>query len=129
MSRVVLDASALLAALRGEEGGAKVAEVLADALMTTVNLSEVVSHYARFGTPEPRIHEILDRLRFERVPFDDDLAYVAGLLTPKTRSAGLSFGDRACLALALRLGVKVVTADRIWSRIADAVGVEIEFIR
>jgi ribonuclease VapC len=48
---------------------------------------------------------------------------------PKTRSAGLSLGDRACLALAVRLGTKALTADRSWSRIARAVGVEVELIR
>jgi ribonuclease VapC len=34
-----------------------------------------------------------------------------GSLRPLTRSAGLSLGDRACLALAARLGAWVLTAD------------------
>jgi ribonuclease VapC len=79
--------------------------------------------------PEAEIHSLLDNLRLERVPFDERLAYRAGMLLPQTRAAGLSFGDRACLALALQLDAKAMTADRAWSRIADAVGVEIELIR
>ena len=45
----------------------------------------------------------------------------------RTRSAGLSLADRACLALASRLGVPAVTADRAWTTLD--VGVEIVCIR
>ncbi|MBI3977092.1 MAG: hypothetical protein HY331_02795 [Chloroflexi bacterium] len=50
------------------------------------------------------------------VDFDADLAYQAGLLHPATRQAGLSLGDRACLALARRLGLPALTADRAGTR-------------
>lgn len=129
MIRFVIDASALLALLRNEKGGAAVAPLLAEAAMCTVNLSEVVAHYAQTGSSDADIRSLLAGLGFESVALDDDLASAAGMLTPLTRSAGLSFGDRACIALALRLHAKVITADRIWARIADAVGVEVELIR
>ena len=45
MSKVVLDASAVLALLKGERGGAKVAGVLADAAIGSFNLAEVISHF------------------------------------------------------------------------------------
>jgi PIN domain nuclease of toxin-antitoxin system len=32
-----------------------------------------------------------------------------------TRGRGLSFGDRACLALANSLGATILTADRTWA--------------
>jgi ribonuclease VapC len=35
-------------------------------------------------------------------------------LRPLTRDAGLSLGDRACLALARRLDAPVLTADSAW---------------
>lgn len=129
MTALVIDASALLALLRKERGGDRVAGVLADAAMSTVNLSEVVAHYARSGSSERDIHLLLDTLEFERIPFDDDLAYAAGMLIPLTRPSGLSLADRACLALARRLQATALTADRAWTRIAEAVGVEIEVIR
>jgi len=44
-----------------------------------------------------------------------------------TRSAGLSLADRACLALALRLGYGVLTADRQWSNLD--IGLEVKLIR
>ena len=67
------------------------------------------------GMTEPTIHAAIDSLGLYTVDFDADLAYVAGLLRPATRRAGLSLGDRACLALALRLEVEALTADRSWA--------------
>ena len=44
-----------------------------------------------------------------------------------TRVQGLSLGDRSCLALGLRLGRPVLTADRGW--LAVDVGVSVRLIR
>lgn len=129
MITAVFDASAVLAMLRGEPGGDRIRPVLRSSAMSTVNFGEVVSFYARRGVSEQEIRSLLDRLPTARIGLDEELAYAAGLLLPLSRSAGLSFGDRACLVLARRLGVRAMTADRSWSRIADAVGVEIELIR
>ena len=129
MTAAVLDASAILALLLGEPGGDKVKAVLADSAVTTVNLSEVVAHFSRNGVAEADVRRVIGPLPFERVLFDEELAYQAGALQPLTRSAGLSLGDRACLALAKRLGVPAITSDRAWSSIASAVGLTIEVIR
>lgn len=129
MTAAVLDASALLALILGEPGSDKVQSVLIDCAMSVVNLSEVVGHFARIGSSEADIRAMLDPLPFLRVALDEELAFRIGLMSPATRGAGLSFGDRACLALADKLGVRALTADRAWQRIARAVGVEIELIR
>ena len=129
MTAVVLDASALLALILGEPGSEKVQGVLTDCAMTTVNLAEVVGHFARIGAREADIRLLLDPLPFVRVALDEELAFTAGLMLPATRRIRLSFGDRACLALANKLGVRALTADRGWQRIAKAVGVEIELTR
>jgi PIN domain nuclease of toxin-antitoxin system len=126
MTEAVLDTSALLALLLDEPGHRKVLESLDVAAITTINLGEVVGHFARKGATAAEIHEVLD---LERVPFGEELAYATGFLLPAAKAAGLSFGDRACIALARRLGVKVLTADRAWQRIAKSVQVEIEVIR
>jgi ribonuclease VapC len=129
VTRAVLDASAILALLLDEPGASSVTAVLDDAAVSTVNLAEVVGQYARRGIPEAGIRAMLSQFSIQIVPFDEALAFAVGSLVPKTRSAGLSLGDRACLALAVRLGTKALTADRSWSRIARAVGVEVELIR
>lgn len=129
MNDIVLDASAVLAVLRGERGAGKVTSNLTNATISTVNLGEVVSALTRDGVSPPQIKAMLEGFPAEIIVFDRELAFDAGLLLPLTRSAGLSLGDRACLALARHRSAKVITADRIWTRVADAVGVEVELIR
>ncbi len=129
MTLAVLDTSALLAMLLDEVGGERVVSVLAESAMSTVNLAEVVGYYARKGATERDIRLVLDALPIERVSFDDELATKTGLLLPVTKSAGLSLGDRACLALAQRMGVKVMTADRAWQPLGAQLGIDVELIR
>jgi PIN domain nuclease of toxin-antitoxin system len=61
------------------------------------------------------------------VPFTALLAFRAAELRNPTRKIGLSLGDRACLATALELGLPVVTADRVWSKLK--LGIDIHVIR
>jgi ribonuclease VapC len=129
MTGVVLDASALVALLRREPGWEKVEAMLDGAVISTVNLAEVVGFLARKGATEEAIRAVLTRVAIERADFDDQLALHAGLLEPLTRAAGLSLGDRACLALADRLGLPAITTDRAWAGVAESVGVPVHVIR
>ena len=125
--RVVLDASALLAVMRREKGGEVTAPRLPDAMLTTVNLVEVVSRLVDLGDDPGRALADIRNYRVAIVPFDSGLAADAIRLRPLTRHAGLSLGDRACLALAIRERATVLTADRAWA--ALELGCEIELIR
>lgn len=127
MSNVVLDASALLALLNEEPGAEEVEKTIPGAVIGAVNLSEVVAKLAEGGMPEAAIQAALAGLELDIVPFDAPLAYRAGLLRVSTRSLGLSFGDRACLALGLQRGAPVLTTDRPWKELT--LGVEIRAIR
>jgi PIN domain nuclease of toxin-antitoxin system len=129
MTLAVLDASALIALVRREPGEAAVRAVLARSAISVVNLSEVVGHFGRNEVAEADIRRVLDALPIERAPFDEELAYATGLLISATKVFGLSFGDRACLALARRLGVRAITADRAWASISALAGIEVEVIR
>ena len=60
-------------------------------------------------------------------PFDADAACATGALRETTRDAGLSLGDRACLALARQLGRPVLTADRSWTR--PRLGLTVRLVR
>lgn len=125
MSRVVLDASALLALLNQEDGAERVAPFVADAVISTVNLAEVVTRLALAGMPETAIRETLALLPLESVPFDVGQAIEVGLLAPTTKPSGLSAGDRVCLVLARRLNATAVTADQAWVDINAGVAVEL----
>lgn len=115
---IVLDASAVLALLQGEPGADVVARHLARGVMSAVNLSEVVAKLTEHGMPSSAVRSALDGLPMEVHAFDRDAAYTAGDLRRVTRNAGLSLGDRACLALAIRLDAEALTADRAWKSIA-----------
>lgn len=128
MSSCVLDASALLAFLNQERGDEQVAMAITKgAAISTVNLAEVVSRLSGNGVAEAEIHEALDPISLNIIDFDARLAYQVGLLRPLTRQAGLSLGDRACLALAQRLNLPVLTADRVWESLS--LGIVVQVIR
>ena len=129
MTDFVLDASALIAMLREEPGAIKVAHAIADARMSVVNYAEVVSYFIYAGMDQNDIDAMLDPLPVQLVPADKDLARLAGHLRGPTVSAGLSLGDRFCLALAKRKGLPAWTADKEWKRIGGSVGVEVVTIR
>ena len=129
MSSWVLDASALMAVVNDEPGAERVEEALdAGAIMSTVNLSEVVAKLADAGLPEQAVLDVISPVGLQFAVFDAEDAVTAGLLRLPTRSAGLSFGDRACIALASRMAAAVLTADRAWAAI-ELDGVEVQFIR
>lgn len=129
MSAVVLDASALLAMLRGERGAAKVAAVIADARISAVNYAEVVGHFVRAGMPAQEVDAMLDPLPMTVVPVDKALATIAGRLRALGTEAGLPFGDRACLALARRDALPAWTCDPHWKDIAAAAEVKVVTLR
>lgn len=114
MSEYVLDASALLALLNAEKGADLVQGLMPEAVISTVNLAEVVTRLSAAGMPENEIRETLALLGLETIPFDKEQAFRAGLLFPHTQPFGLSLGDRACLALAQTRAATTVTADRTW---------------
>jgi ribonuclease VapC len=126
---VVLDASALIAMLKGERGAAKVAAVIADARVGSVNYAEVVSHFVHAGMLERDVDAMLDPLPMTVVPADKALAQLAGHLRGVTAEAGLSLGDRFCLALARRDGLPAWTGDLEWKKVADAAQVKVVAIR
>ena len=123
----VLDASALLALMLGEDGADAVHAVLARAQIGAVNLSEVVAKLQERGVPDDIIDQSLADLDLLVVPFDRDQGMRAGKLRMMTRGAGLSLGDRACLATATALGAVAITTDQAWARLS--VDVEIELAR
>jgi len=114
VSEYVLDASALLALLNAEKGADLVQALLPEAVISTVNLAEVVTRLSAVGMPENEIRDTLALLGLETIPFDKEQAFQAGLLFPHTHHYGLSLGDWACLALARTRAAATVTADRAW---------------
>ena len=122
----VLDASALLAYLRDEAGADIVEGALAeDAVIGALSLAEALSKLTDSGEAPDQVLDAITRLPLDVVPFDADLAVESGRLRPLTAKAGLSLSDRASLALGLRLGRRVLTANAAWVRLVPDVDVEV----
>lgn len=115
MADVVLDASAVLALLNREPGGERVERYLAEGVMSAVNAAEVLSKLVDAGLTLGEAREGLALLGFRILGFELRDAEAVAALRTRTKSKGLSLGDRACLALGLRLEAVVVTAERSWA--------------
>jgi PIN domain nuclease of toxin-antitoxin system len=129
LSDAVLDSSAVLAVLLAEPGADRVETLLPGAKVSALNLGEVGAKLRDLGMPERTIETVLSGLQIDVRTHGWDAALAAGFLRPATRAAGLSPGDRACLALAAALGLPAVTADRSWQSVAGAIGVQVKSIR
>jgi len=123
----VFHASALLALIRGEPGADIVASHLGRAAMSSVNVAEVYGRLLREAFRPEEFRRDIEAIDFKLHSFDAEQAFLAGRLEPATRPLGLSLGDRACLALALSLGVPALSGDRRWA--GAEVGVEINLFR
>jgi ribonuclease VapC len=122
---IVLDSSALLAMLFFEPGCERVAELVPQSCMSTVNLAEVLGRLARDGRALHAVLEQIEQMGIAWIAFDREVAIEAAALLPRTAPLGLSLGDRACLALAKLRNLPAVTADRTWARLDLDVAIEV----
>jgi PIN domain nuclease of toxin-antitoxin system len=112
VTSVVLDASALLAFLRSEPGADKVASALADAVISAVNYSEVLKKTIERGGEIEAAADFIRGLSVAIIPFDEEQAAASAALYPQAKPHGMSFADRACLALGIQRGFAVLTTER-----------------
>lgn len=130
MTDPVLDASAVLAVIFGEAGADRVAGHLPGARISAVNATEVMTKLIDLGMPEDIVDAIFEGLQLTVLPFEMRHARETARLRSFTRGAGLSLGDRACLAVAGQLEATAFTTDRAWAQLdGAAVGVTIELLR
>jgi len=127
----VLDASALLAASKGERGANFVMDLInsKDCVISSVNMAEVGARLLDLGLP---IHELgrgIAQFSVDIIDFNQEQALACAALRPLTKSSGLSLGDRACLALTKLMGGTAVTSDRAWLDIAKATHINVLMIR
>jgi PIN domain nuclease of toxin-antitoxin system len=130
-TKIVLDASSVIALINREKGCEIVEKYLEEAIISTVNFAEVISVVNRelFKSEADRIEGlklITDTLP-QIIDFDVNQAIISGELDSITKKYGLSLGDRACLALAKYKNIPVLTADKTWSKLN--LGIKIKLIR
>jgi ribonuclease VapC len=123
----VLDASAVLALYFEEAGAGQVRSALPGARLSSVNYTETISKCLDRGEGIDTALRKIAAIGVEIVAYDAGLARRAGELRPLTKRLGLSLADRACLALAEREALPVLTADRSWKLLS--LGLDIRLIR
>jgi len=126
-AEAILDASAIMAVVFQEPGEAVVRGIARETAASAVNVAEVYSRAIERGSTEALVDLAISTLAINVRHFDALDARAAARLRAPTRHLGLSLGDRACLALAQRLDLPVLTADRSWAKLD--IGVEVHLIR
>jgi PIN domain nuclease of toxin-antitoxin system len=124
---MILDSSAVLAALFSEPGADQVMRHLGAAAISVVNYSEVLSKMIERGESPEQAIATVKAMSLDIVPMSEPLAAAAAQLTLAGKKAGLSLGDRICLALALERDDEVLTSDRAWAAVAH--GAKVTYIR
>ena len=114
----MMDASAILALVQNQRGADAVARVLPNALISAVNLAEVIAKLVqKTGNPETVVRKLallnLDVRAWTEASASHSARYA------HLAAAGLSLGDRACITEASLSGVRMMTADRRWKEIPE----------
>lgn len=130
-NKIVIDTSAVIALINKEEGFEVVEKHLGNAIISSVNFSEVITVVNRelFNTENERAEglKLIKNTFSHIVEFDVEQAITAASLDSITKKYGLSLGDRACLALAKGQKLPVLTADKVWKELE--IGVKVQLIR
>jgi len=119
----VVDASLVLAWLQDEPGADEAEPMLMEGVIGAANWSEVLQKTRQHGAPAAIVGRLLASfgLRVADVTADD--ARVASDLWQQ--GSPLSLGDRLCLALGVRFGIGVATADAAWADVDGAPAVHV----
>jgi PIN domain nuclease of toxin-antitoxin system len=113
----VLDTSALIALIRREPGWEAVQEALGHSAVCAVHLTEAITKLTRKGG-EPRLVErYLRSLPPPILPWDEEMAWESRDMAPLAWTHGISFADRACLAMARHLDAVAMTSDAEWANL------------
>lgn len=131
MKLIVLDASAILSLINNETGAQEVASILQHAVISSVNMAEIVSILtARYDIPIAQVRSLMSQLIENVVNFTQEHAYIVADIEciNMQNKYNLSLGDKACLALGAALGAKIYTADKVWASLSIP-NIEVHLIR
>jgi PIN domain nuclease of toxin-antitoxin system len=109
----VIDASVVLAWLQGEPGADEAEPMLMEGVIGAANWSEVLQETRQHGAPAGAVGRLLASFGLTVVDVTQrDAEFAANLWRHGTV---LSLADRLCLALAVRMNLRVATADAAWA--------------
>jgi ribonuclease VapC len=127
----VMDASAILALMQAEKGWEVVDDLIREqqCVASCVNIAEVGTRMIDKGLAPSQLERTLKELDIQPVDFDLEQSTLCAELRLSTKFAGLSLGDRACLALTKLMDGTAVTSDRAWLDITEVTQIKVRMIR
>ncbi len=128
MNKVILDSSALIALINNETGADVVEPLLGGIVMSALNVSEVAGILMDLGMSNEECKNNIEPYIDVIVPLDAQQSFDIAFLKKSTKHKGLSIGDRACIALGIKMQLPIYTADKVWAEL-DLEGAEIILIR
>ena len=124
---IAVDSSAILAVLFQEPGSARALERMSGGVMSAVNHAETGAKMIARGWRRDEWEGVVDVFGLTLVPFDRRMAVLCAGMAPDFARRGVSFADRACIALGMIENVPVLTGDRKWASLG--LELEVELIR
>jgi len=121
----VVDASVVLAWLQDEPGADEAEPLLMEGVIGAANWSEVLQKVRQHGAPAGVVARLLASFGLTVVDITRADGEIAADLWD--RGTPLSLADRLCLALGVRTGLPVATADAAWTATED--GPEVILLR
>ena len=128
MNKVILDSSALIALIKNEKGADIVEPLLGKVVMSTLNISEAAGILIDLGMTHEECKSSIEPYIDLIVPVDMEQSFEMAFLKKLTKHKGVSIGDRACIALGIKMALPIYTADKIWGNLGLE-GAEIILIR
>lgn len=113
---IVLDSSAILCLVKGENGCQLVNEVLENSFINTVNWSEVSQKCFFYDINKDIVRQRLINAGVTISSFSIQEADIAASIWVYTRH--ISLADRACLATAMYMGFPVISTDTDWKKLS-----------
>lgn len=121
----VVDASVVLAWLQDEPGSDEAEPLLMEGVIGAANWSEVLQKVRQHGAPAGVVARLLASFGLTVVDVTSADAQIAADLW--NRGTSLSLANRLCLALGVRAGLPVATADAAWTGVEH--GPEVILVR
>lgn len=118
MSKIIFDASALIALFAKEEGYLFIKKHMKDAVISSVNIAEVYKYCIEVqGLQKDDAETVIKLSDIKIIDFGHDQALISANIINKTKAHGLSLEDRACIALAIFKNYPILTYDKIWKKL------------
>jgi len=113
-NKIIFDTSALLALIYEIESSKILKPLISSSIISVISLDESLHHLQKLDILPQESLTLIQKIITDIIPFDSEQALFTAELATKN---SLSFSDRACLALGMKLQLPVYTAKQEWKNL------------